>query len=136
MARLVQALRGGQLNGFNGSPIQALVCLGIGGSDLGPRLVSDALAPEDTFTVRFAANVDPRDLRRALHGLDPARTAFAVISKTFTTRETLANAQAARGWLAAGGCPSEALAGQIIGITAAPQAALAPARRRAAPPAR
>ena len=121
---LANRLRSGGLPGFRGDPVRALVCIGIGGSDLGPRLVHDALREPGDFDVRFVANVDPDDLARELAGLDAATTAFAVVSKTFTTRETLANAQAARGWLAAGGCPAEALAGQMIGITAAPQAAL------------
>jgi len=75
-----------------------IVNLGTGGSDLGPRLVADALG-DGTLEVRFAANVDPRDLERALEGADPARTLFVVASKTFTTQETMANAEAARRWL-------------------------------------
>ena len=73
--------------------------LGTGGSDLGPRLVADALAggrEAGTLEVRFAANVDPRDLERALEGADPASTLFVVVSKTFTTQETMANAEAAK----------------------------------------
>lgn len=123
LAQLARALREGRLSGFRGEPLQALVCIGIGGSDLGPRLVCDALATATDFEVRFVANVDPEDLDGALSGLAPARTAIAVISKTFTTRETLANAQAARAWLTAGGCPADAWSGQVIGVTAAPQAA-------------
>ena len=75
-----------------------IVSLGTGGSDLGPRLLADALA-DGTLDVRFAANVDPRDLARALEGADPASTLFVVVSKTFTTQETMANAQAAKQWL-------------------------------------
>ena len=74
-----------------------IVNLGTGGSDLGPRLLADALA-DGALDVRFAANADPRDLERALEGADPARTLFVVASKTFTTPETLANAEAARRW--------------------------------------
>jgi glucose-6-phosphate isomerase len=74
-----------------------IVNLGTGGSDLGPRLVSDALS-DGTLDVRFAANVDPRDLERALEGAEPASTLFIVASKTFTTQETLANALAAKNW--------------------------------------
>lgn len=120
---LALRLREGRLAGFTGTPVQALVCLGIGGSDLGPRLVVDALREPGDFDVRFVANVDPDDLARELAGLSPASTAFAVVSKTFTTRETLANAEAARTWLAAGGCPGDAIAGQLIGVTAAPATA-------------
>jgi len=125
IAALASRLRDGRLAGFRGTPIRALVCIGIGGSDLGPRLVCDALRPADGFDVRFVANVDPDDLARALAGLEPAGTAFAIVSKTFTTRETLANAQAARAWLAAGGCPADAIGAHLVGVTAAPQAALA-----------
>ena len=74
-----------------------IVNLGTGGSDLGPRLLADALG-DGTLDVRFAANVDPHDLRRALDGAEPARTLCIVASKTFTTQETMANAAAAKQW--------------------------------------
>jgi glucose-6-phosphate isomerase len=77
--------------------IRRVVNLGTGGSDLGPRLLADALG-DGALDVRFAANVDPRDLGRALEGADPARTLFIVVSKTFTTQETMANAAAAKAW--------------------------------------
>jgi glucose-6-phosphate isomerase len=78
-------------------PFKRVVNLGTGGSDLGPRLLADALA-DGTLDVRFAANVDPRDLARALEGAEPASTLVVVASKTFTTQETMANAVAARQW--------------------------------------
>jgi glucose-6-phosphate isomerase len=77
------------------------VNLGTGGSDLGPRLLADALATgkdAGPLDVRFAANVDPRDLERALEGARPQETLFIVASKTFTTQETMSNAEAARRW--------------------------------------
>ena len=74
-----------------------IVNLGTGGSDLGPRLVADALE-DGELDVRFAANVDPKDLERALEGADPATTLFIVVSKTFTTQETMSNAAAAKKW--------------------------------------
>ncbi len=74
-----------------------IVNLGTGGSDLGPRLLADALG-DGRLDVRFAANADPRDLGRALEGAEPASTLFVVASKTFTTQETMANAAAARQW--------------------------------------
>jgi len=77
--------------------IRRVVNLGTGGSDLGPRLLADALG-DATLDVRFAANVDPLDLRRALEGADPASTLFIVASKTFATQETMANAMAAKAW--------------------------------------
>ena len=74
-----------------------IVNLGTGGSDLGPRLLADALG-DGTLEVRFAANADPRDLERALEGARPESTLFVVASKTFTTQETMANAAAAKSW--------------------------------------
>ena len=74
-----------------------VVNLGTGGSDLGPRLVADALSG-GTLDVRFAANVDPKDLERALEGAEPETTLFIVVSKTFTTQETMANAGRAKAW--------------------------------------
>ena len=74
-----------------------VINLGTGGSDLGPRLLADALS-DGQLDVRFAANVDPKDLERALEGAEPASTLFIVASKTFTTQETMANAAAAKQW--------------------------------------
>jgi glucose-6-phosphate isomerase len=80
--------------------INAIVHLGIGGSDLGPRLVMDALRPlrAPGIEIRFAANVDGADVADAVMGLDPRRTLLIVVSKTFTTQETLANADFVRAW--------------------------------------
>lgn len=80
--------------------IDAIVHLGIGGSDLGPRLLLDALKPHRIhgLEVRFAANVDGADVADAIEGLDPNRTLLIVVSKTFTTQETLANAEFVRAW--------------------------------------
>ncbi len=75
-----------------------VINLGTGGSDLGPRLLADALG-DNTLDVRFVSNVDPKDLGRAIEGADPATTLFIVASKTFTTQETLSNALAAKAWL-------------------------------------
>jgi len=81
----------------SGEQFKTVVNLGTGGSDLGPRLLADALG-DTALDVRFAANVDPHDLGRALEGADPATTLFIVVSKTFTTQETMANAMAAKSW--------------------------------------
>lgn len=78
-----------------------IVNLGTGGSDLGPRLLADSLTNSKdagTLDVRFAANVDPRDLERALEGANPAETLVIIASKTFTTQETMANAERAKQW--------------------------------------
>ena len=90
MKTLSEALRGEKR-------FKRVINLGTGGSDLGPRLLADALG-DGTIDVRFAANVDPRDLERALEGAEPASTLFIVASKTFTTQETMANAAAAKAW--------------------------------------
>ena len=79
--------------------VRRIVHLGTGGSELGPRLLLDALREQSKIEVRFAANIDPLDLARALEGADPAATLVLAVSKTFTTAETLANAQAAKRWL-------------------------------------
>ena len=105
MARLAGAIREGRRKGSTGRPIRSVVNIGIGGSDLGPRLVCDALASVDDARrgapdVAFVSNVDPEHLTRALAPRDPASTLFIVTSKTFTTQETLANAHSARAWLA------------------------------------
>ncbi len=77
--------------------IRRVVNLGTGGSDLGPRLLADALS-DGALDVRFAANVDPRDFARAVEGAKPEETLFVIASKTFTTQETMANAAAAKAW--------------------------------------
>ena len=122
MFALADALREGRRLGATGLPIRDVVHIGIGGSDLGPRLVCDALGaiPEaggSAPSVRFVSNVDPEHLARALWGLDPATTLVIVVSKTFTTQETLANAAAARAWLQAG-LPSGADTGShFVGVS-------------------
>jgi glucose-6-phosphate isomerase len=79
--------------------VRRIVHLGTGGSDLGARLLMDALGGQAAIEVRFAANIDPLDLSRALEGAEPAATLVVAVSKTFTTAETLANARAAKAWL-------------------------------------
>jgi len=97
--------------------IDVIVHLGIGGSDLGPRLIIDALKPlrHAGIDVRFAANVDGADVADAIEGLDPKRTLLIVVSKTFTTQETLANAAFVRAWGPA----------HIAAATSAPEKAVA-----------
>jgi glucose-6-phosphate isomerase len=103
--------------------IRRIVHLGTGGSALGPQLVADALgAHGDPVQLAFAANLDPHDLGRALEGAEPGATLFLVVSKSFDTAETLANAHAARRWL--GGSPAEA-AQHFIAVTANDAAARA-----------
>ena len=126
IADVAGRLRGGQWRGATGRPIRRVVNLGIGGSDLGPRLVVAALGgtaggPVD---VAFVANVDPEALSRVLATADPAETLFTVTSKTFTTQETLANAHAARRWLA-DRLATVSLAPHFVGVSANVEAARA-----------
>ncbi|CAG1003126.1 glucose-6-phosphate isomerase [Burkholderiales bacterium] len=123
---IADAIRRGDRCGATGKPIRHLVHMGIGGSDLGPRLVVDALSPGTPVEgpgVSFVANVDPVALDRALAPLDPASTAFVVASKSFSTQETLVNANAALAWLAAALPPSADTHAHLIAATARPQAA-------------
>ena len=124
LRRFAEAVRSGEMRGATGEPFRAIVHIGIGGSDLGPRLIWEALKPlAPRLDLRFAANVDPAELAQALTGLDPAKTLLVVVSKTFTTLETLANAEAARAWLRAKlGAGADA---HLAAVSAAPQKAQA-----------
>jgi len=103
MAAVSEAVRAGKKRGFTGKPIRNVVNLGIGGSDLGPAMAYEALRPysDRGLTVRFVSNVDGTHLAEATRDLDPAETLFIVVSKTFTTQETMTNAESARKWLLA-----------------------------------
>ena len=91
--------RSGQLPGAQDKPLTRIVNIGIGGSDLGVRLLCSALAGADTPQVDFVSEMDGVELERALSATPPEETLFVVCSKSFTTKETLANAYAARHWL-------------------------------------
>lgn len=101
MGDFTDRLRSGEWTGATGERITTVVNIGIGGSDLGPVMVYDALRhyADAGISARFVSNVDPADLVAKLDGLDPATTLFIVASKTFSTLETLTNATAARRWL-------------------------------------
>lgn len=101
MGTFTDRLRSGEWTGATGQRIACVVNIGIGGSDLGPVMVYDALRhyADAGVSARFVSNVDPADLVAKLDGLDPATTLFVVASKTFSTLETLTNATAARRWL-------------------------------------
>ncbi|NEX94912.1 glucose-6-phosphate isomerase [Caulobacter sp. 17J65-9] len=100
MRAFTEAVRSGEIRGATGRPFRSILHIGIGGSDLGPRLLWDALRPlKPQIDLRFVANVDGAELALVSADLDPAETLVVVVSKTFTTQETLANAEAAREWL-------------------------------------
>ena len=93
-------VRSGQWTGITGKPIKTVVNIGIGGSDLGPVMVYEALKPyvQEGLECRFISNIDPADCAEKVAGLDPETTLFIIASKTFTTLETLTNARMARDW--------------------------------------
>jgi glucose-6-phosphate isomerase len=102
MKAFAEAVRSGAIRGATGKPFKAILHIGIGGSDLGPRLLWDALRPiKPQIDLRFVANVDGAEFALTTADMDPETTLVIVVSKTFTTQETLANAGAARAWLAA-----------------------------------
>ena len=102
MRRFSDDVRSGRWRGATGRPIRTVVNIGIGGSDLGPVMITEALgAYHDGPDVRFVSNVDATDFVESTRGLDPAETLFVVASKTFTTQETMTNAHTARRWLVA-----------------------------------
>lgn len=101
MRSFSEAVRSGKWKGHSGKAIADVVNIGIGGSDLGPVMVTEALKPygKPGLRVHFVSNVDGTHIAETLKSLDPATTLFIIASKTFTTQETLVNAQAAKGWL-------------------------------------
>jgi glucose-6-phosphate isomerase len=118
MRALVDAIEAGAFGDVTG-----VLHIGIGGSVLGPALLVDALGRRSSrLTVRFLSNIDGAAFDDAVKPLDPATTLVVVASKTFTTQETLANFEAARGWLRGGGIADPD--GKVIAVTAKPEAAL------------
>ena len=119
LQEFVAAVRGGQWTGFDGQRITDVVSIGIGGSYLGPEMATLALAPYAGGGPRlhFVANVDGADLATALAGLSPATTLFVVISKTFTTIETLTNARTARDWFRAHAGAEADLARHFVAVS-------------------
>jgi glucose-6-phosphate isomerase len=113
-------VRSGTWKGHTGSPIRNVINIGIGGSDLGPVMAYEALKhySERAMTFRFVSNIDGTDLAEATRDLDPAETLFIVSSKTFTTLETMTNAQSARDWLVQGlGGDPKAVAKHFVAVS-------------------
>lgn len=118
MQRLAEAVRDGSYRGYDGEPITDIVHIGIGGPDLGPRLVLKALAAlHDGPRVHFVSNIDGVELEQALDSVDPRRTLFSIASKSFGTLETNLNAQAARDWFLQATGSEEALRRHFLAIT-------------------
>ncbi|WP_159797717.1 glucose-6-phosphate isomerase [Puerhibacterium puerhi] len=101
IAAFADKVRSGEWTGVTGKPVRTIVNIGIGGSDLGPVMVYEALKPylQEGLEARFVSNIDPTDVAQKTADLDPETTLFIVASKTFGTLETLTNARLARAWL-------------------------------------
>ena len=120
MADFSNRVRSGQWKGHTGKRIRNVINIGIGGSDLGPVMAYEALKhySDRTMTFRFVSNVDGTDFVEATRDLDPAETLFIVSSKTFTTLETMTNAQSARDWSLQGlGGDAKAVAKHFVAVS-------------------
>ena len=120
MEAFAKRVRSGAWTGHTGKRIRNVVNIGIGGSDLGPVMAHEALRDysERGMTFRFVSNVDGTDFAEAVRDLDPAETLFLIASKTFTTLETMTNAQTARDWSLAGlGGDAKAVAKHFVAIS-------------------
>ena len=114
-----EAVRSGRWVGYSGLRITDVVNIGIGGSDLGPAMVTQALAPytQDGPRMHFVSNVDGAHIADTLRGLQPATTLFTIASKTFTTQETMANAHTAREWFLSRAKDESAIARHFVAIS-------------------
>lgn len=118
MQAFTQAVLSGSWKGYSGKSIQQVVNIGIGGSDLGPVMVTEALRPYKThLDVYFVSNVDGVHLAETLKKCDPERTLFLIASKTFTTQETMANAFSAREWFLSKAQDPEAVAKHFVALS-------------------
>jgi len=119
MAAFTERVRSGEWRGHTDRPIRNVINIGIGGSDLGPVMAYEALRhySEREMTFRFVSNVDSTDLVEATRDLDPAETLFIVSSKTFTTLETMTNAQSAREWALSALGDERAIAKHFVAVS-------------------
>ncbi len=118
LAVLIERVHSGQRSGYAGDAFTDVVNIGIGGSDLGPAMVTDALTPyHKALNVHFVSNVDPSHLFNTLKDLNPETTLFVIASKTFTTLETLANAKSARRWLREHAGTEAPLSSHFVAVT-------------------
>ncbi len=119
MERFAIAIQSGARRGYSNKLFTDVVNIGIGGSDLGPAMVADALRPYQLngLTPHFVSNIDGAQISDTLRHLDPATTLFIVASKTFTTQETLTNAHSARQWFLSNGGSEQAIAQHFVAVS-------------------
>ena len=115
---VADAVRRGECRGYTGKPFDTVVVIGIGGSQLGPELIVDALRTPQAPEVRFLANIDGDAATRTLGGLDPATTLVIVVSKGFATLETRVNAETTRSWFLERTCESRVVEEHFLAVTA------------------
>ncbi len=121
MADFTDKVRSGEWLGYSGEPIRNIVNIGIGGSDLGPKMACEALKAynDKTLNVYFVSNVDGYHLADTLSELDPDETLFVIASKTFTTLETMTNAKSARNWILNAFASKDAIARHFVAVSTA-----------------
>ena len=119
MRRFVDKVRSGEWLGYSGKRITDVVNIGIGGSNLGPKMVSEALSAYagNSIKVHFISNVDGVEVAEVLRPLNPEQVLFVVASKTFTTSETMTNAQTARNWLMASAFDERAVKNHFVAVS-------------------
>lgn len=119
LKEFTEKVRSGEWKGFTGKPIRNIVNIGIGGSDLGPVMVCKALQHygHERLQMFFVSNVDGAHIHETLKNLDPAETLFLVVSKTFTTQETMANAETARNWFLSCGASKSDIARHFVAVS-------------------
>ena len=127
MADFAERLRAGKCIGHDGMPIRDVVNIGIGGSDLGPKMMNQALRSlaHPALGVHYVSNLDGAQIAPLLQTLDPRTTLFIVVSKTFTTQETMVNAQTARAWLRANLGDAVDLSAHFAAVSSRPERAVA-----------
>ncbi len=127
MAEFAEILRAGKCSGHRGAVIRDVVNIGIGGSDLGPKMMNQALRSiaHPTLGVHYVSNLDGAQLAPLLQTLDPRTTLFIVVSKTFTTQETMLNAETARAWLKSNLGDDVNLANHFAAVSSRPERAVA-----------
>src|SRR3989344_3568616 len=119
MRSFSEQIRSGKWNGYSGKPIKNFINIGIGGSYLGPMMACEALKAYSNrdLTVRFISNIDPADFYETTRDLNPEETLFIIASKTFTTLETMTNAQSARSWLLVKAKDKQAVAKHFVALS-------------------
>lgn len=119
MSEFSDNIRDKKLLGFDGRPIKNVVNIGIGGSDLGPVMVTEALKyySDRSLQIRFISNIDANNFAEVTRDLDPAESLFIIASKTFTTDETMTNALTAREWLLASGAVDTDIAKHFVALS-------------------